>query len=82
MFKPYAILKKVFNLVQWHHVITVKHMMIVFKPQDALQGSSANNYLCISPDLKQKKRGGGKSMLLGGQVLRIPINDFRFDLKF
>lgn len=59
--------ENVFNLLQWHHVITVKHMMIVFKPQDALQGSSANNYLFISPGLKQKREGGGKkSMLLGG----------------
>lgn len=59
--------EKVFNLYQWHHVITVKHMMIVFKPQDALQGTSANNYPCISPDLKQKREGGEKkkkSMLL------------------
>lgn len=54
--------EKVSNLLQWHHVITLKHMMIVFKPQDALQGSSANNYLCISPDLKQKKREGGKKI--------------------
>lgn len=52
--------EKVFNLYQWHHVITVKHMMIVFKLQDALQGTSANNYPCISPDLKQKRGGEEK----------------------
>lgn len=77
--------EKVFNLLQQHHVITVKHMMIVFKPQDALPGSSANNYLFISLDLKKKKkigRGGVNQCCLVAEFCLFQLTIFRFDLKF